>query len=43
MPKQVENYILERVLGKGQFGEVFKGYCKLDGKDVAVKTIGNYK
>lgn len=31
MPKQVENYILERVIGKGQFGEVYKGYNKQDG------------
>ncbi len=40
MPKQVENYILERVIGKGQFGEVYKGYNKVDGQDIAVKSIG---
>ena len=41
MPKQVDNYILERVIGKGQFGEVFKGYSKVDGRDIAVKAIGS--
>ena len=29
MPKIVENYVLERKIGKGQFGDVFKGYNKL--------------
>lgn len=43
MPKQVENYILERVIGKGQFGEVYKGYNKVDGQDIAVKSIGLIK
>lgn len=28
MPKVVDNYVLERSIGKGQFGEVFKGYNK---------------
>jgi len=28
------------VIGKGQFGEVYKGYNKVDGRDVAVKSIG---
>lgn len=40
MPKQVDSYILERVIGKGQFGEVYKGYSKTDGRDIAVKAIG---
>ena len=38
MPKVVENYILERRIGKGQFGEVFKGYNKNDHSDIAVKV-----
>lgn len=28
MPKVVDNYVLERSIGRGQFGEVFKGYNK---------------
>lgn len=39
MPKQVDNYILERKIGAGQFGEVFKGFNKLNGQDVAVKVV----
>lgn len=39
MVKIVDNYVLERVIGKGQFGEVFKGYHKITGQDVAVKTV----
>ena len=39
MPRQVDNYILERKIGSGQYGEVFKGYNKLNGQDVAVKVI----
>jgi len=39
MPKQVDNYILERKIGAGQFGEVFKGFNKNTGQDVAVKVI----
>jgi len=39
MPKQVDNYILERKIGAGQFGEVFKGFNKNNGQDVAVKVI----
>lgn len=39
MVKVVDNYVLERVIGKGQFGEVFKGYNKVTGEDIAVKTV----
>src|SRR5690242_14383840 len=39
MPKQVDNYILERKIGAGQFGEVFKGYNKANGQDIAVKVV----
>ena len=39
MPKQVDNYVLERKIGSGQFGEVFKGYNKVNGQDVAVKVV----
>ena len=28
MPKIVDNYVLERNIGHGQFGEVYKGYNK---------------
>ena len=39
MPKQVDNYILERKIGAGQFGEVYKGFNKNNGQDVAVKVV----
>ena len=39
MPKSVDIYVLESKIGSGQFGDVFRGYSKVDGVDVAVKTI----
>lgn len=39
MSKAIDNYVLERSIGKGQYGEVFKGYCTDNGMDVAVKAI----
>ncbi len=39
MPKTIDIYVLDKRIGKGQFGEVFYGYSKVDGQDVAIKTI----
>jgi serine/threonine-protein kinase ULK2 len=39
MPKIVDNYVLERKIGSGQFGDVFKGYNKLNNQDIAVKAV----
>jgi len=39
MVKIVDNYILQRIIGQGQFGKVYKGYEKVSNRDVAVKAI----
>lgn len=43
MPKAVDIYVLEKKIGSGQFGDVFKGYSKIDGTEVAIKTINRSK
>ena len=43
MSKAVDNYILERKIGSGQFGAVFKGYNTLNNQDVAIKVIARSK
>ena len=43
MPKVVDIYVLEKKIGNGQFGDVYRGYSKVDGIDVAVKTIDRKK
>ncbi len=43
MAKAVDNYILERIIGSGQFGSVFKGYDTITNIDVAVKVIPRSK
>ena len=43
MPKAVDFYVLEKKIGSGQFGYVFKGYSKVDGTEVAIKTINRSK
>ena len=43
MPKAVDFYVLEKKIGSGQFGDVFKGYSKVDGTEVAIKTINRSK
>ena len=39
MPKVVDNYVFERKIGSGQYGDVFKGYNKANGMDIAIKAI----
>lgn len=43
MPKAVDIYVLQKKIGSGQFGDVFKGYSKVDGTEVAIKTINRSK
>lgn len=39
MPKLVDSYVMTRVIGSGQFGEVLKGYDRTTNNDIAVKVI----
>jgi serine/threonine-protein kinase ULK/ATG1 len=39
MPKVVDNYVFEQKIGSGQYGDVFKGYNKSNGMDIAIKAI----
>lgn len=39
MPKVVDNYVFQRKIGSGQYGDVFKGYNKQDNSDIAIKAI----
>jgi serine/threonine-protein kinase ULK/ATG1 len=39
MPKLIDNYILCKKIGSGQFGEVIKGYDRITNNDIAVKVI----
>lgn len=39
MPKVVDNYVFERKIGSGQYGDVFKGYNKTNNTDIAIKAI----
>jgi serine/threonine-protein kinase ULK/ATG1 len=39
MPKVVDNYVFERKIGSGQYGDVYKGYNKTDNGDIAIKAI----
>lgn len=43
MPKVVENYVLERKIGSGQYGDVFKGFNRLTSQDLAIKVINRDK
>jgi serine/threonine-protein kinase ULK/ATG1 len=43
MPKVVENYVLERKIGSGQYGDVFKGFNRTNSQDIAIKVINREK
>ncbi len=37
MVKLVDEYVLEKIIGKGQYGCVYKGYNRNTLEDVAIK------
>jgi serine/threonine protein kinase len=39
MPKVIDKYVLEESIGKGQFGEVFRGKHQETLEEVAIKSI----
>lgn len=39
MPKLIDNYVLNRKIGAGQYGEVFRGYDRATNNEIAVKSI----
>ena len=39
MPKLIDNYVLNRKIGAGQYGEVYRGYDRATNNEIAVKTI----
>ena len=39
MPKKIENFVMEYKIGAGQYGEVYKGYDKETGQEVAIKSM----
>lgn len=39
MVKLIGNYVLQEIIGKGQFGEVYKGFHKDNQIEVAIKSI----
>mgnify|MGYP003588373125 CR=1 FL=1 len=43
MAKIIDNYVLEKIIGQGQFGEVYRGYNKTTNVTVAVKAINRAK
>lgn len=43
MSKAVDQYILEKKIGQGQFGSVFKGFNIENNQDIAVKLVQRSK
>lgn len=39
MVKVVDNYVVKEMIGKGQFGDVYKGYHKKTLEPVAIKVV----